>query len=112
MGLEENILNFKIAVDDILSMTVTYCTDDLFKIVFGLLLRDGLSLFEEFEKLSSLKIFHDNVDLHIFEHVTIDDFYDIWVIESFEVLYLTEYHIDVIGSAWFIKKKYIFFLLL
>lgn len=80
MRLEENILNFKIAMNDILSMTVTHCADDLFKIVFGLLLRNGLSLFEEFEKLSSLKIFHDNVDLHIFEHVTVDDFDNIWVI--------------------------------
>jgi len=80
MRLEENILNFKIPMNNVLSMAVTYCTDDLFKIVFCLLLRDGLSLFKELKKLSSLKVFHYNVDLHIFEHVTVDDFDDIWMI--------------------------------
>ena len=93
-------------------MTITYCADDLFKIVFCLLLRDALSLFKKLQKLPTLKVFHNNVDLHIFEHVTVYYFDDIWMIESFEVLNLTKYHIDVISPAWFIKKTYIFFLLL
>lgn len=67
-------------MDDIFSVTVADSTDNLFEVIFSLLFRYGIALFKKLEEFSSFKVFHDNVDLHVFEHVTIDNFDNIWMI--------------------------------
>lgn len=42
--------------------------------------------------------------MHIFEHVAVDDFDDVGVIESLEVFDFAEDHVDIGGTGWVIKK--------
>ncbi len=60
-------------MDDILAMTVRDSAGYLPEIVFSLLLWDRFSLSEEIEQLSSFKVLHNDINLHVSEHVTVND---------------------------------------
>ena len=86
-------------MDDVFPMTIRHCTGDLSKVVFSLILWNNSLFSEVIQKFTPLQILHNDVDLHIFEHVAVDDFDDVWVVECLQVLYLSEDHVDVSGAS-------------
>lgn len=99
-------------MDDVFTMTVGYSAGDLAKVVLGLFLRNEFFFPEVVKHLTTLKVLHDNVDLHIFEHVAVDDFDNIGVVEGLEVLYLTKDHVNIGSTGWVIKRVHIFYTLM
>ena len=100
--LKENIFNFQVPVNNVFPMTIRHCTSNLSKVMLSLILRNNSLFPEVVQKFTPLQILHDNIDLHVFEHVAIDDFDDVGVVECLQVLYLSEDHVDVSGAGWVI----------
>lgn len=99
-------------MDNILAMAIWYCTHNLSEIMLGLVLRKKLFLSEEFQKFPSLQVLHNDVNLHVFEHVAVDDLYNVGMVEGFEILNLPENHVNVTGTTYFTEKLHIFYTLI
>ena len=91
----EYVFQLEIPMDNISIMTVVDCTNKLLEIVPCLFFRKSLFSLQELFELATFHILHHNNHFHILQSIAVDDFYNIWVTQSFHILCLSKDHIDV-----------------